>query len=193
MTRRGLYGAVLLDAVLGTIVAVGSIAHQFSAVPFPGMSRLQDMATFMGFTFTDPGGILLWVVPAFLSTLVLAPLLIKVLHGSAPPPLNHYAFGAAAGCVFGFAATVGTCFFLGGISAFLPGPGTIVTRIVVLIGGPLFMATAGGIAFSVLFAKEILVTGAAFGIFNAWLVRRSRYGGEGPDPARARSDPSGRY
>lgn len=51
------YGVVLLDAVLGSMIAVPSVAHQFSEVPFPGMSRLRDMTTFIGFSFTTPGGI----------------------------------------------------------------------------------------------------------------------------------------
>ena len=137
------------------------------------MSRLRDMTSFMGFTFTNSGGIVLFVVPAFLSTLVLSPPFINFLHGSDRPPLRHYWFGAVSGCVFGFVATAGTCFFLGALAAFLPGrDATIWTRVAVLLGGPIFMAMSGGIAFSVIFWKEILIGGALFGIFNAWLVRR---------------------
>ena len=33
------------------------------------------------------------------------------------------------------------------------------------------MAISGGIAFSIIFWKEILVAGAAFGLFNTWMVR----------------------
>jgi len=171
--RRAFHGAVLLDAVLGTIIAVASVAHQFSAVPFPGISRLRDMTSFMGFTFTSSGGIVLFVVPAFFSTLVLAPPFIRFLHGSDRTPLRHYWFGVVSGCVFGFVATAGTCFFLGALTAFLPARDTTIwTRIAVLLGGPIFMAMSGGIAFSVIFWKEILIGGALFGIFNAWLVRR---------------------
>jgi len=171
--RRAFYGAVLLDAVLGTVIAVASIAHQFSAAPFPGMSRLRDMTSFMGFTFTTSGGIVLFVVPAFLSTLVLASPFLNFLHGSDRPPLRHYWFGAVSGCAFGVVATAGTSFFLGAMAAFLPAPdATIWTRIVVVLGGPVFMAMAGGIGFSVIFWKEILIGGAVFGIFNAWLERR---------------------
>src|SRR5262249_7586419 len=171
--RRAFYGAVLLDASLGTVIAVASIALQFSAVPFPGVSRLRDMTSFMGFTVTTSGGIVLFVVPAFLSTLVLAPAFLNFLHGSDRPPLRDCWFGAVWGCCFGVVGTAGTSFFVGGMAAFLPAPdATIWTRIVVLLGGPVFMAMAGGIGFSVIFWKEILIGGVLFGIFNAWLVRR---------------------
>jgi hypothetical protein len=167
------YGVVLLDAVVGSVIAVGSVAHQFSEVPFPGMSRLQDMTSFIGFTFTNPGGIVLFALPAFLSTLVLAPPFIRFLHGADRSPAAHYRFGAAAGCVFGFVATAGTGFFLGAIAAFLPArDATIWTRMAVLLGGPPFMAMSGGIAFSIIFWKEILLAGAAFDLFNTWVVRR---------------------
>ena len=72
-----------------------------------------------------------------------------------------------------FVATAGTSFFLGAITAFLPGRDTTIwTRMVVLLGGPPVMAMSGGIAFSILFWKEILLAGAAFGLFNTWIVRR---------------------
>ena len=170
--RRAFHAVVLLDAILGTVIAVGSIAYQFSEVPFPGMSRLRDMTTFMGFTFTNSGGLVLFVVPAFLSTLALTPPFVTFLRGSDRPPFRHYWFGAVSGCCFGFIATAGTCFVLGAMAAFLPAQdATIWTRIVVLLGGPPFMAMSGGIAFSVIFWKEILIGGAWFGLFNAWLVR----------------------
>lgn len=170
--RRAFPAVVLLDAVLGTIIAVASIAYQFSEVPFPGMSRLRDMTTFMGFTLTNSGGIVLFVVPAFLSTLVLTPPFIRFLRSSDRSPVYHYRFGVISGCVFGVIATAGTCFFLGAMAAFLPAQdATIWTRIVVLVGGPPFMAMSGGMAFSVIFWKEIVIGGAAFGLFNAWLVR----------------------
>jgi len=173
--RRAFYGAVLLDAVVGTVIATASIAYQFSAVPFPGMSRVRDMTTFMGFTFTTSGGVVLFVVPAFLSTLVLASPFINFLRSSDRPSFRHYWYGVVSGCFFGLVATAGTCFFLGALTAFLPAPdATIWTRIAVLLAGPLFMAMAGGIAFSVIFWKEILLGGALFGIFNAWLARRLR-------------------
>jgi hypothetical protein len=171
--QRAPYGVVLLDAVLGSIIAVASVAHQFSEVPFPGMSRLRDMTSFIGFSFTNPGGIVLFALPAFLSTLVLASPFIQFLQGLDRPPVAHYRFGAAAGCVFGFIATAGTCFFLGAIAAFLPARDTTIwTRMAVLIGGPPFMAISGGIAFSIIFWKEILLAGAAFGLFNTWIARR---------------------
>jgi hypothetical protein len=163
--QRAPYGVILLDAVLGSIIAVASVAHQFSEVPFPGMSRLRDMTLFIGFSFTNPG--------AFLSTLVLAPAFITFLQALDRPPAAHYRFGAAAGCVFGFVATAGTSFFLGAIAAFLPARDTTIwTRMAVLLGGPPFMAMSGGIAFSIIFWKEILVAGSAFGLFNTWMVRR---------------------
>src|SRR5262249_49578882 len=91
------------------------------------------------------------------------------------PPLRHYWYGVVSGCFFGFVATAGTGFFLGALTAFLPGPyATIWTRITVLLAGPPFMAMAGGVAVLVLFWKEILIGGALFGMFNAWLVRRLR-------------------
>jgi hypothetical protein len=94
------------------------------------------------------------------------------LHGLDRPPAAHYRFGAA-GCVFGFVATAGTSFFLGAITAFLSGRDTTIwTRMVVLLGGPPVMAMSGGIAFSILFWKEILLAGAAFGLFNTWIARR---------------------
>lgn len=170
---RAPYRVVLLDAVLGSIIAVASLAHQFSEVPFPGMSRLRDMTSFIRITFTNPGGIVLCALPAFLSTLVLAPPFIRFLHGADRSPAAHYRFGAAAGCVFGFVATAGTCFFLGAIAALLPARDTTIwTRMAVLIGGPPVMAMSGGIAFSIIFWKEILLAGAAFGLFNTWVVRR---------------------
>jgi hypothetical protein len=171
--QRAPYGVVLLDAVLGSIIAVASVAHQFSEVPFPGVSRLRDMTSFIGFSFTSPGGIVLFALPAFLSTLVLASPFIRFVQGLDRPPAAHYGLGAAAGCVFGFVATAGTSFFLGAIAAVLPARDTTSwTRIAVLLGGPPFMAMSGGIAFSVIFWKEILVAGAAFGLFNTWIVRR---------------------
>ena len=163
----------MLDAAIGTVIAVASVAHQFSAVPFPGVSRLRDMTAFMGFTFTNSGGIVLFVVPAFLSTFVLSPLLLRTLNGTERAPLRHYRFGIVAGCFFGFAATAGSCFFVGAIAAFLPArDATLLTRFAVLLAGPIFMAMAGGLAFSILFWKEILIGGAVFGVFNTWLVRR---------------------
>jgi hypothetical protein len=171
--QRAPYGVVLLDAVLGSIIAVASVAHQFSEVPFPGVSRLRDMTSFIGFSFATPGGIVLFALPAFLSTLVLASPFLRFLHGLDRPAAAHYRFGAAAGCVFGFVATAGTSFFLGAITAFLPGRDTTIwTRMAVLLGGPPFMAMSGGIAFSILFWKEILLAGAAFGLFNTWIARR---------------------
>ncbi|HEX7794203.1 MAG TPA: hypothetical protein VF456_07635 [Vicinamibacterales bacterium] len=170
---RAPYGVVLLDAALGSIIAVASVAHQFSEVPFPGMSRLRDMTAFIGFSFTNPGGIVLFALPAFLSTLVLASPFIRFLQGLNRPPAAHYRLGAAAGCVFGFVATAGTCFFLGAIAAFLPARDTSIwTRMAVLLGGPPVMAMSGGIAFSIIFWKEILLAGASFGLFNTWIVRR---------------------
>ena len=72
--RRAFYGAVLLDAVSGTVIAVASIAHQFSAVPFPGMSRLRDMTTFMGFTF---GGAVSGIFNAWCARRLLHPLHLR--------------------------------------------------------------------------------------------------------------------
>src|SRR5262249_34617674 len=137
------------------------------------------------FTFTNSGGIVLFVVPAFLSTLVLAPPFINFLHGSNRSPLRHYWFGAVSGCCFGFVATAGTSFFLGALAAFLPAPETTIwTRIAVLLAGPLFMAMSGGIAFSVIFWKEILIGGALFGIVNAWLASRVTHHLRRPDAPR---------
>src|SRR4029078_12270424 len=85
---------------------------------------------------------------------------------------RDYGFAAVSGCVFGVIATVGACGFLGAMAAFLPAPdATVWTRTAVLLGGPPFMAMSGGIAFSVIFWKEILIGGALFGMFNAWMVR----------------------
>ena len=171
--RRAFYGRRSDRLRSGHVIAVSSIAHQFSAVPFPGMSRLQDMTSVMGFTFTNSGGIVLFVVPAFMSTLVLTPPFLNFLQGSDRPSLRHYWFSAASGCVFGFVASAGTCFFLGALAAFLPArDATLWTRLAVLLAGPFFMAMAGGLALWVIFWKEILIGGALFGIFNAWLVRR---------------------
>lgn len=177
---------VLLDALLGAFIGPLNLLGLILVAGLSSVSAALGPLLAAAGLFVLPGvlartdGALWFLLPSFLSTLVLAPILLRHLERLSGVPTPDFRFRAAvAGVVFGFAATIPTVVFgLVGMSLFgkVPPEGMSATG----IAGAVF---AGGVGFNIVCAPAILVSGSLFGLLNGELVRRLVEPPPPPSPA----------
>jgi hypothetical protein len=163
---------VLLDGALGVAIGAISVGSRTAAAPLV-THRLAGFLSGAGFSLLALG------VPMLLATLTLAPVLLMFLRTQAALPRRaYYTRSAAAGFLFGIAASAGVGFYTGVILPFLPRlDASLAQRLVLAVGAPGLLTMGFGLS-SMLFLPQILVTGIGFGLLNGWLVRR----GGAPSP-----------
>lgn len=166
---------VLLDAQLGAFIGPLNLLGLILAVGLSSVSPTYGPLLAAKGLFLLPGvlskveGGLWFILPSFLSTLLLAPFLLRHLERLRTDSSPDFRFRACvAGIVFGFVATVPTVMFgVVGMRLFghvppeaMPASGMAATVLV------------GGIGFNFVCAPAILASGALFGLLNGELVRR---------------------
>jgi len=174
MTRRRL---ALIDGLFGVLIGAFSLAWVSASSPVTRRAA-EHLPGFGTQVFAGSSALymILFGIPMFLATAALAPALIDVLRRwSSNSPARYYAKAALAGIVFGVPVSAAVGFTIGLLVPFLPSPPgdptTLSQRGLALIGAPMLLSI-GAALLSLFLLPQVVVTGVAFGLWNAWAVRR---------------------
>jgi len=160
-------------------VLIGALSLAWVSANSPVTRRAAErLPGFASEMFAAASGIyvVLFGIPMFVATAALAPALIAILRGwSSNSPARYYVKAALAGILFGIVASAGVGFLIGLTVPFLPPPHgetlTLGRRALLLVGAPPLLSL--GVALTSLFLlPQLVITGVAFGLWNAWAVRR---------------------